>query len=169
MRTLLTLVVKKGWIIHQLDVNNAFLHGDINGEVYMKLPQGFSKDNDTHVCRLKKSIYGLKQASYNWYHNTNALLELGFTQSKADYSLFLYNQNEVFVVALIYVDDVIVAGNNMNMIQYTKSQLHNRFNMKDLSTLKYFLGIEVARTKEGLVLSQQKYTLDILEDSGLQE
>ncbi|KAI3680226.1 hypothetical protein L2E82_50551 [Cichorium intybus] len=169
MRTLLALAVKRDWIIHQLDVNNAFLHGDLNEEVYMKLPQGFSKDDDTRVCRLRKSLYGLKQASRNWYHKfTNALLELGFTQSKADYSLFVYKQNNVFVAALIYVDDVIVVGNDMSMIQYTKAQLHERFSIKDLGTLKYFLGIEVARTKEGLVLSQRKYTLDILEDSGLQ-
>ncbi|GJZ65658.1 integrase [Tanacetum coccineum] len=133
VRTLLAVVVKKEWVINQLDVNNAFLHGDLNEEVYMKLPQGFATENDTRVCRLNKSLYGLKQASQNWYQKfTSSLLELGFKQCKADYSLFIFKKDTC------------------------------------LGALKYFLGIEVARTSEGLVLSQRKYILDILEDCGFQ-
>ncbi|GKB45251.1 putative RNA-directed DNA polymerase [Tanacetum coccineum] len=130
--------VERDWIIHQLDVDNAFLHGDLDEEVYMKIPQGFSNDNETRVCRLRKSLYGLKQASLNC----------------------------IMVVVLIYVDDVIITGNNLTKIQETKKQLDDEFNIKDLGLLKYFLGIEVAKTKDGLVLSQRKYTLDILENSG---
>ncbi|XP_076888387.1 uncharacterized protein LOC143538804 [Bidens hawaiensis] len=137
VRTILAIAVKRNWFIHQLDVNNAFLHGDLNKEVYMKIPQGFSKEGETRVCRLKKSLYGLKQASRNWYIKfTNALLSL--------------------------------VGNNGTKIQDTKGKLDQRFSIKDLGNLKYFLGIEVARTTEGLILSQRKYVLDILEDSGLQ-
>ncbi|KAI3743386.1 hypothetical protein L1987_61094 [Smallanthus sonchifolius] len=168
MRTLLSLATKRNWIIHQLDVNNAFLHGYLEEEVYMKIPQGFSEENETRVCRLRKSIYGLKQASRNWYHKfTTVLLDMGFIQAKADHSLFLYKHESIFVAALIYVDDVLVVGNNMATIQHTKSQLNDLFSIKDLGPLKYFLGIEVARTKDGMVLSQRKYTLDILQDSGL--
>ncbi|GJV45434.1 retrovirus-related pol polyprotein from transposon TNT 1-94 [Tanacetum coccineum] len=104
VRTLLAIAVKWDWIIHQLYVNSAFLNGDLDEEVYMKIPQGFSNDNETRVCRLRKSLYGLKQASRNC--------------------------------------------------------------IKDLGPLKYFLGIKVAKTRDGLVLSQRKYTLDILEDRG---
>ncbi|KAK1440796.1 hypothetical protein QVD17_06628 [Tagetes erecta] len=168
VRTLLAVAVKKDWIIHQLDVDNAFLHGDLNEEVYMKIPQGFDKGKENKVCRLRKSLYGLKQASRNWYQKfTLALLALGFKQSKADHSLFIYKEGTIFVAALIYVDDVIIVGNTPSKINETKDYLNKRFSIKDIGDLKYFLGIEVARTKEGLVLSQRKYTLDILEDCGV--
>ncbi|KAJ9565548.1 hypothetical protein OSB04_001514 [Centaurea solstitialis] len=169
VRTLLAVAVKREWTIHQLNVNNAFLHGDLNEEVYMKIPQGFAKEGETRVCRLRKSLYGLKQASRNWYHKfTSSLVDLGFTQSKADHSLFIQQKGNDFMAALIYVDDVIVVGNNPTKIQSIKDKLDELFSIKDLGNLKYFLGIEVAHTSEGLVLSQRKYTLDILKDCGLQ-
>ena len=147
VRTLLAIAVKRGWEIQQLDVDNAFLHGDLEEEVYMKIPQGFSNKNETRVCKLKKSIYGLKQASRNWYHKfTKSLIDLGYKQSRADHSLFIYKDADVYVAALIYVDDVIVVGNNMKQIARTKSHLDKKFSIKDLGPLKYFLGIEVART-----------------------
>lgn len=111
----------------------------------------------------------MKQASRNWYHKfTDALLALGFKQSKADHSLFVQDTGDDFIACLIYVDDVVVVGNNSLKIQHVKSELHKRFSIKDLGILKYFLGIEVARISEGLVLNQRKYILDILEDCGLQ-
>ncbi|KAJ9561853.1 LOW QUALITY PROTEIN: hypothetical protein OSB04_007013 [Centaurea solstitialis] len=169
VRTLLAVAVKRNWEIHQLDVNIAFLHGDLNEEIYMKIPQGFAKEGDTRVCLLRKSLYGLKQASRNWYQKfTNALVDLGFKQSRADYSLFIHKEDESFVAALIYVDDVVVVGNDPIKIQATKDDLDKKFSIKDLGNLKYFLGIEVTRTSEGLVLNQRKYILDILEDCGLQ-
>ncbi|GJS60118.1 retrovirus-related pol polyprotein from transposon TNT 1-94 [Tanacetum coccineum] len=150
-----------------LDVNNAFLHGDLDEEVYMKIPQGFSRDGETRVCRLRKFLYGLKQASRNWYHKfTKFILSLHFKQSKAYHSLFTYQVGGVYVVILIYVDDLIIVGNNTKKIQQTKKELDEEFSIKNLGPLKYFLGIEVAKTSDGLVLSQRKYTLDILKDSG---
>ncbi|GKC97373.1 putative RNA-directed DNA polymerase [Tanacetum coccineum] len=132
-------------------------------------PSRVSKEGETKVCRLRKSIYGLKQASQNWYHKfTNALIALDFKQSKADHSFFIYQPKETFVSVLIYVDDVILVGNDVVKMQHTKTELNNRFSIKDIRNLKYFLGIEVARTPEGLVLSQRKYTLDILVDCGFE-
>ncbi|KAJ9552385.1 hypothetical protein OSB04_016430 [Centaurea solstitialis] len=169
VRTLLAVATKKDWMIHQLDVNNAFLHGSLDEEVYMKVPQGFSTKDDTRVCCLRKSLYGLKQASRNWYKEfTTALLSLGFAQSKSDHSLFIYKSDETFIATLIYVDDVVIVGNNSCRIQEIKKCLNEKFSIKDLGILKYFLGIEVARTSDGLVLSQRKFTLDILKDSGMQ-
>ncbi|KAJ0469227.1 putative RNA-directed DNA polymerase [Helianthus annuus] len=168
VRCLLTVAVKRNWLLHQLDVNNAFLHGDLREEVYMKIPQGFSKRNETRVCKLKKSLYGLKQASRTWYQKfTNALIEFGYKQSRADHSLFTVQEGELFVAILIYVDDVIITGNHLSKIDSTKKHLSTVFSIKDLGPLKYFLGIEVAKTSDGLVLSQRKYTIDILQDCGL--
>ena len=168
VRSLIVVAIKRDWSIHQLDVNNAFLHGDLHEEVYMRIPQGYDKGGGTKVCRLRKSLYGLKQASRNWYHKfTSALLELNYKQSAADHSLFIYKEGSIFATALIYVDDVIMAGNDEHKIKETKKFLNDKFSIKDLGPLKYFLGIEAARTKDGIVLSQRKYTLDILEDSGM--
>ncbi|GKC55403.1 retrovirus-related pol polyprotein from transposon TNT 1-94 [Tanacetum coccineum] len=150
VRTLLVIAVKRGWIIHPFNMNNAFLHGDLDEEVYMKIPQGISNDNETHVCRLRKSLYRLKQASRNWYHNfTTFLRSLNFRQSKADHLLFIYEAGSIMVVVLIYVDDVIITKNNLTKIQETKKQLNDEINIKDLGLLKYFLRIEVAKTKDG--------------------
>ncbi|GJW56648.1 putative reverse transcriptase, RNA-dependent DNA polymerase, LTR copia-type gag-polypeptide [Tanacetum coccineum] len=148
---------------------NGEVERDLEKEVHMKIPQGFSTKDETRVCKLKRSIYGLKQASQNWYHKfTKSLIGLGYKQFKADHSLFIYKNGDTYVVALIYVDDVILVGNDNKWIERTKSHLDKEFSIKDLGPLKYFLGIEVAKTSEGLVPSQYKYTLDILQGSGLQ-
>ncbi|XP_022003043.1 uncharacterized protein LOC110900463 [Helianthus annuus] len=137
IRTLLAEAVKRNWMIQQLDVNNAFLHGDLEEEVYMKIPDGFAKQGEAHVCRLRKSIYGLKQASRNWYQKfTKALIELGFRQSKEDYSLFIYKSERSYVAALIYVDDVVIVGNDSVKIQHTKDQLDEMFSVKYMGPLK---------------------------------
>ncbi|BBN68153.1 RING/U-box superfamily protein [Prunus dulcis] len=120
------------------------------------------------VCRLNKSLYGLKQASRNWFSKfSTAIQSAGYTQSKADYSLFTRVCGESFTSVLIYVDDMIITGNDDKAIQDLKKFLHTSFRIKDLGNLKYFLGVEVARSKKGICISQRKYTLDILEDAGL--
>ncbi|GMJ03309.1 cysteine-rich RLK (RECEPTOR-like protein kinase) 8 [Hibiscus trionum] len=166
VRCLLAVAAIRNWELHQLDVNNAFLHGDLQEELYMKVPQGFSTPGDNRVCRLRKSLYELKQASKNWFQKfSGSLREIGFTQSGADNSLFTYMQGPFFTTILVYVDDVILAGNDPVTIKHVKSHLDSMFRIKDLGKLKYFLGIEVARNKEGIVLNQRKYTLDLLEDT----
>ncbi|KAK3033514.1 hypothetical protein RJ639_032743 [Escallonia herrerae] len=168
VRCLLAIASKKKWELHQLDVNNAFLHGDLEEEVYMKIPQGFSKQGENRVCRLQKSLYGLRQASRNWYHKfTQSLLVVGFIQSQSDHSLFTFARKGSFLAVLIYVDDVIVTGTDSAKISWLKHYLDTKFHIKDLGKLKYFLGIEVARSSDGIVLSQRKYVLDILTECGL--
>ena len=172
VRVLLALAASKGWFLEQLDVNNAFLHGDLHEEVYMKIPPGFSfpnSDNSSKVCRLHKSLYGLKQASRQWNHKltTTLISDLGYSQSQADHSLFVKSSHNSFTALLVYVDDIVLAGNNMTEIASVKALLDSKFCIKDLGSLRFFLGLEVARSKEGIVLNQRKYTLELLEDSGL--
>ncbi|GJY40837.1 zinc finger, CCHC-type containing protein [Tanacetum coccineum] len=113
---------ERNWAYSPLDVNDAFLHGGLgNEDVYMKLPEGFGKQDDNRVCKLKKSLYGLKQASRNWYQKfTHSLLDVGFKQSHADHSLFIFKEKDAFVAALIYVDDVVLVGNDPHKIQATR-------------------------------------------------
>ena len=117
------------------------------------------------VCHLHKSIYGLKQASHQWYSKfSHALLQCGFTQSKSNYSLITKGSSSSFVALLMYVDDIILTGPNITTINSLKGFLHSRFKLKDLSSLRYFLGLELARSSRGIVLSRCHYTLQFLED-----
>jgi hypothetical protein len=148
-------------------VNNAFLHGDLPEEVYMTMPHGFGKKGETKVCKLNKSLYGLKQASRQWFAKfSSALLEFNFIQSKADYTLFTWHHNSSFIVLLVYVDDIVIANNDAVAVSQLIDVLYARFQLKDLGSCKYFLGLEIAWTKDGISLSQRKYALEILEDIG---
>ncbi|GJW19214.1 putative RNA-directed DNA polymerase [Tanacetum coccineum] len=168
VRCVINLAVQNNWCIFQLDVNNAFLYGDLDETVYMTLPEGFFNSGDTRVCRLKKSLYGLKQAPRQWNAKlTQTLIEHGFIQSKSDYSLFTKTDHNSFIALLVYVDDIIITGNDVGKIEKFKAYLNSKFKIKDLGKLKYFLGIEVIDTDKGLCLSQRKYCLDLLSDFGL--
>lgn len=168
VRCLLTVAMARGWGLHQMDVSNAFLHGELNEEVYMEVSQGYKVPAKGMVCRLKKSLYGLRQASRNWYSKlSRALTEYGFRESHADHSLFLYSHDDVFMVILVYVDDLVIAGNDDVACANFKKYLNECFHMKDLGELKYFLGLELARGSSGLFVCQRKYTLDILTECGM--
>jgi hypothetical protein len=165
VRCLLALAASHGWYLHQLDVNNAFLHGDLNKEVYTKLPPGYSNKGEYQVCRLTKSLYGLKQASRQCFAKfSTTLLSHGFTQSKSDYTLFTGFQGSSFIALLVYVDDIVLASDSADAVKQFIQFLNNEFKLKDLGDLKFFLGLEIARTSKGLSLCQRKYTLEILED-----
>lgn len=150
-----------------MDVNNAFLHGDLNEEVYMALPPGFQSTKPNQVCRLLRSLYGLKQASRQWNAKLNAaLLHIGFTQSKSDPSLFTRGKDTSFIALLVYVDDIIVASARLDLIQELKQFMDSTFKIKDLGNLSYFLGIEAHQSTEGLNICQRKYALEILNEAG---
>ncbi|XP_070049888.1 uncharacterized protein [Nicotiana tomentosiformis] len=139
VRTLISVVVKKGWDLFQLNVNNAFLHGDLHEEVYMDIPQGLQVHTPGVVCKLKKSLYGLKQANRQWYDKlTESLCSKGFVYSTNDYSLFYKKNGSLTVFVVVYVDDVILTGTNLEVINGLKSFLHNKFKIKDLDLLKEY-------------------------------
>lgn len=149
-------------------MNNAFLHGDLNEVVYMEVPKGVVCSKGNQVCKLMKSLYGLKQASRKWYEKlTSLLITHGYNQSSSDYSLFTHSKEDGFSALLIYVDGVILAGNSLREFNRIKTILNDAFKMKDLGTLKYFLGLEVAQSKNGISIFQRKYCLDLLSETGL--
>ena len=158
VKLLLTLAAIKGWFLSQLDVNNAFLHGDLHKEVFMKLPSGYDSKGESlpksAVCLLQKSLYGLKQASWQWFAKfSTIILSLGFKQFPFDHSLFIRNTNSLFIALLVYVDDVIIASNNQQAIDGLKADLNRQFKLKDLADVKFFLGLEIARSSEGICVS----------------
>lgn len=168
VRTLLEVAAAKNWEVHQMDVHNAFLHVDLKGEVYMQMPPAFQASAPGKVCRLRKSLYGLKQAPRCWFAKlTTTLKKFGFKQSYSDYSLFTYIKGDKSLRVLIYVDDLILTGNDSTMMSKFKVYLNECFKMKNLGKAKYFLGIEIARGPEGMFLSQRKYALDITAEAGM--
>jgi len=168
VRLLLDVATAKDWKLHPMDVHNAFLHGDLKEDINMKPPPGFKTTDPSLVCKLKKYIYGLKQAPRCWFEKlSTSLLKFGFTQSKKDYSLLTSIRGSKVLHVIVYVDDLVICGNYASVIAKFKAYLNKFFKMKDLGHLKYFLGIEVARSPEGIFLSQRKYCLDVIEECGL--
>lgn len=167
-RVILALAVNFGWPIKQLDVQNAFLHGFITEKVFMRQPQGFIDPNyPNHVCRLHRSLYGHRQSPRVWHKRFSGYLEeIGFTMAQAYHSLFLFRHGNIFLVLLIYVDDILITGNNSGAMSHLIVDLSQKFRMKDLGDLKFFLGLEISRNHSGLLLTQQKYILDLLKKTG---
>ncbi|KAJ0606225.1 putative RNA-directed DNA polymerase [Helianthus annuus] len=167
VRCIIALAVQNDWPMFQLDINNAFLYGTINEDVYMCLPKGYYSPDETRVCKLVKSLYGLKQAPRKWNEKlSSVLVDYGFVQSKCDHSMYVLSRNGVFIVLLVYVDDIVVTGNNIDEVNKIKGVLNLNFQIKDLGKLKYFLGIEVLYNKSGVCLNQRKYCLELLSEFG---
>ncbi|XP_074352312.1 uncharacterized protein LOC141691472 [Apium graveolens] len=167
VRTLLAVAAKENWFTFQMNVSNAFLHVELSENVYMKLPQGYNtvgsrlttnmvvtKSPSHMVCKLNKSLYGLRQAPRLWFFKlSSTLLQLGYKQSKADSSLFSYHTLNTITVVLVFVDDLLISGTCMNSTTSLKQMLSQSFHMKDLGQLRHFLGIEVDRNVDGIFLS----------------
>lgn len=144
-----------------MNVHNAFLHGNLEEEVYMTLPPGFECGDTSKVCRLRKSLYGLRQSLRCWFAKlTTALKGYGFIQNKSDYSLFTLICGSTRLYILIYADDLLIDGTDPEAIVKFKGYLSQCFKMKDLGLVKFFLCIEVSRTSDGIYLLQRKYMLD---------
>ena len=170
VRLLLSMAAMCSWPLYQLDIKNAFLHGDLAEEVYMEQPPGFVAQGESGlVCRLRRSLYGLKQSPRAWFGRFSSVVqEFGMLRSTADHSVF-YHHNSLgqCIYLVVYVDDIVITGSDQDGIQKLKQHLFTHFQTKDLGKLKYFLGIEIAQSSSGVVLSQRKYALDILEETGM--
>ncbi|KAK4384131.1 Retrovirus-related Pol polyprotein from transposon RE1 [Sesamum angolense] len=170
VRLFIAIATAYSWCILQLDVNNAFLHGQLDEEVYMTPPEGYEKAHPGLVCKLKKSLYGLKQASRQWNIELTSKLEAyGFKQSPHDHCLFTMRSNSCFLALIVYVDDVLLTGTSIDALVAVKTYLDDLFTIKDLGHAKYFLGLELARSSHGTYVTQHKYLQDIVHDCHLQD
>ena len=174
IRVLLAVVAHLDLELHQMDVVTAFLHGELDEDIYMHQPEGFrdpSKPN--HVCKLVKSLYGLKQAGRKWNEKMDQFLsnDLKFTSSTSDPCMYIKVDGSMLVIISLYVDDLLLAGNNLSAISWIKGELHKRFEMKDLGEAKVILGLEITRDRKNreLHLGQSKYAGDILERFGMHD
>ena len=173
IRVLLSVAACRVWPLHQFDVTNVFFHVELKKEeeVYMEAPPGFAADFKIgEGCRLRKTLYGLKQSPRVWFRKlVGAMISYGYKQSNSDHTLFLKNKGGKITCLIIYVDDMIITGDDLEEIESLKRNLFQEFEMKDLGDLKYFLGIEVLRSQRGIFFRQRKYILDILAETGLLE
>ena len=122
IRTIMALVAKTEWKLHQMDVKTTFLNGVTEEEVYIKQPQGFEvEEKKTHVCKMKKDLYGLKQAPRAWYGRIDSFLtSLGFTKSKADLNIYFKVMDDVLVILFLYVDVLFLTGNEKQILECKK-------------------------------------------------
>ncbi|KAL0315083.1 UNVERIFIED_CONTAM: Retrovirus-related Pol polyprotein from transposon RE1 [Sesamum calycinum] len=165
VRLFLAIASAHSWPLHQLDVNNAFLHGYLDEEIFMLPTKGYDVPRD-HVCKLKRSLYGLKQDSRQWNQEfISQLLAFGFTQSSHDHCLFVMGSEDTFVAMLIYVDDVLITSPSVSLLTDVKSYLDGLFTIKDLGVARYFLGLQIARSPIGT--SVIWYINDIVRDTSL--
>lgn len=167
IRVVLGLAASMNLEIEQLDVKTAFLHGDLEEEIYMEQPEGFTaKGKENLVCRLKKSLYGLKQAPRQWYKKFDFfMVEHGYTRTTSDHCVFIkkFSDGE-FIILLLYVDDMLIAGRDIEKIKKLKKELSKSFKMKDLGPANQILGMKISRDRKNgkLRLSQEDYIEKVL-------
>ena len=165
VRALIALAVKHGLQLHQLDVTTAFLNGELKEEIYMKQPEAFEiNENKNLVCKLKRSIYGLKQSSRCWNEALDKhLKELGFKQSQNDPCIYILNSGgETFVIA-VYVDDILLAGKTSKDIQKYIDAIADKFDVTDMGKLHHFVGIKIKYLPDGKIwIGQPAYVRKVL-------
>ena len=171
-RTLVAIAVQKGLKLHQLDITAAFLNGRLEEEVFMKQLEGFVEEGKEHlVCKLKQSLYGLKQSPRCWNYTLDAhLTSMGYVQSTSDPCIYTSSEGDTSIIG-VYVDDFVIAAKSNEKIEEIKTALSKKFDVKDLGELHYFLGVLVTQNhKRGTVwIGQPSFTESILQKYGMEE
>jgi hypothetical protein len=169
IRTVLTIAASNRWPTRQLDVSNAFLHGNLREHVLCQQPTGFADPACPNaVCLLDKSLYGLRQAPRAWFDRfATFAISLGFHPTRSDSSLFVLRHGADVAYLLLYVDDMVLTGSSSALLQRIIDRLRAEFAIKDLGELRFFLGIDVKRTASGFYLSQQRYAEAVLDRAGM--
>lgn len=172
VRMIIALAAHKNWQIFQLDVKSAFLHGELNEDVYVEQPRGYEKKGSEHlVYKLHKALYGLKQAPRAWFSRIEAhFIDEGFQRCDSEQTLFTKRSKEgKIIIVSVYVDDLIFTGNCEIMMSEFKSSMLREFDMSDLGKMRFFLGIEVLQKSDGIYICQRKYASEVLKRFGMME
>jgi len=170
---MMTLVAHFDLELHQMDVKTAFLNGDIEETIYMVQPENFVLgDSKSMVCKLKKSIYGLKQASLQWYYKFHQVItSYGFEINVVDDFVYHKFSGSKYIFLVLYVDDILLASRDIGFLQETKRFLTKNFKMKDLGEASFVLGIKILRDRsQGILwLSQESYIDKVLDRFGMKD
>jgi hypothetical protein len=166
IRMIISLAAMNEWIVFQLDVKSAFLHGELVEQVFVDQPPGYVKKGSKHmVYKLKRALYGLKQAPRSWYNRIDTYFsKAGFHKSPYEHTLYIKTgEKGNLLIVCLYVDDLIFTGNDEGMFRTFKQSIMKEFEMTDLGKMKYFLGIEVTQSAGGIFICQKKYAREVLE------
>ncbi|KAL4011632.1 hypothetical protein IC575_028693 [Cucumis melo] len=171
IRLLFAIAAQKDWKLYQLDVKSAFLNGVLQEEIYVEQPEGCEKQGEGNkVYLLKKALYGLKQAPRAWYSKIDEhLLSLGFLKSLSESTLYVKHNGTNILIVSLYVDDLLVTGNNTDHIQNFKWEMMKMFEMIDLGLMSYFLGTEIKQGQGEVFICQKKYAKEILKKFKMDE
>jgi hypothetical protein len=160
---ILSLDVSHKCEVHQMDVKSSFLHGDFQAKIYMEKPPGYVQNDSNLVCRLKKSLDGVKKGPKSWYAKMdNFLLDTIFSRCHSNPNVYTKKVGSHLIIIVLYFDDLILTGSDPKLLTHVKFILKNKFELIDLGFLHYFLGLQVLQTKEGIFLSHSKYACDLL-------
>jgi hypothetical protein len=164
LRMLLAISSYYGLLVHQMDVDTAFLNAELKEEIYIIPPEGINIPEGCDCLKLKKALYGLKQSPREWYDNLSCfLISIGFIKLHADNCMYIKHKDDNICMVLIYVDDLAIAGSNMSVIDRIKNEFKNRYKMKDLGNIDHILGCTVDRNDLGeYSINQKQYTKDVI-------
>ncbi|CAJ2653193.1 unnamed protein product [Trifolium pratense] len=169
IRSILAIAARESWKVFQLDVKSAFLHGELSEDIYVEQPPGYQREKNK-VYKLKKALYGLKQAPRAWYSRIEAYFNSEeFEKCPSEHTLFIkHKPNGKILIVSLYVDDLIYTGNDLLLMNEFKTSMQKEFSMTDLGKMKFFLGVEVIQSEEGIYISQQKYAAEVLGRFGME-
>lgn len=170
-RMMMAFAIQNDLLVHQMDVKTAFLNGELSEEIYMKIPEGVT-GNENHVCKLNKALYGLKQSARCWFEKFEQVLKQhGFESSDADKCLFILNNGDITknIYVILYVDDVIIITFEIERMNRFKEYLSDQFNMKDMNEAQFFLGIKISRQNGKMIMSQSAYLKSVLKRFAMNE
>jgi hypothetical protein len=169
IRFILALVANRGWQVHHLDVKTAFLNGELEEEVYVAQPEGYvEKGKERMVLKLSKALYGLRQAPRAWNIKLDKSLKmLGFSKCASEPAVYKRGVGKTAVILGVYVDDLIVAGEDVLEIDKFKKQMTSQFEMSDLGLLSFYLGIEVEQLEDHITIRQSSYAKKVLSQFGM--